>query len=185
VESTEAVARLKALEEERKIARVLVADDPRTPYLLLAEDLPLLEALHAGRLPPDWHPLETKVEEEMTLLAPLEIVSSSGRASSLFDFEYLWEVYKPPEQRRWGYYTLPILYQERLVARTDLKLDRPTGTLMVKGFWLEQHTVISDEFISALARAFARFMRFTAAGKLDGDLLRPQDLREGLQQLLA
>ena len=110
---------------EGKIARVVLAEDPKILGFLLAEDLPLLETLHVGRLPEAWQPLETTTEEEMILRAPLERVSAHGRALSLFDFEYLWEVYKPPEQRRWGFYTLPILSQERLVARTDLKLERP------------------------------------------------------------
>ena len=120
----------------------------------------------------------------MTFLAPLEEVSARGRALPLFDFEYLWEVYKPPEQRRWGYYTLPILYQDRLVARTDLKLERATKTLVVKGFWLENHAVLTGQFMTALARAFQRFMRFIEAETLDGTGLSPTDLREGVEKLL-
>ena len=143
VASAEAVARVEALEGEGKIARVLVGDDPRMSYLLPAEDLPLLEQILAGRLPEEWQPMESVSQEEMTFLAPLEIVSARGRARELFNFEYLWEVYKPQEQRRWGYYTLPILYRERLVARSDLKLDRDTSTLVVKGFWLEEHAVVT------------------------------------------
>ncbi|MGO8949318.1 MAG: DNA glycosylase AlkZ-like family protein, partial [Ktedonobacterales bacterium] len=175
VGSAEAAARLEALLSEGKIARVFVEEEPEAPYLLLSEDLPLLEQLHAGRLPQDWQPLETTTDEEMTFLAPLEIVSTRGRALPLFDFDYLWEVYKPAEQRRWGYYTLPILYKERLVARTDLKLERTTNTLVVKGFWLEHHAVITDEFVIALARAFERFMRFTEAKELDCAVLGLED----------
>ena len=125
VDMAEASARIGALTEEGKLTRVLVEEDPKAPCYLLTDDFPLLEQLHAGHMPEEWQPLETTTEEEMTLLAPLEVVTARGRALPLFDFEYLWEVYKPPEQRRWGYYTLPILSQERLVARTDLKLERP------------------------------------------------------------
>jgi uncharacterized protein YcaQ len=49
-------------------------------------------------------------------LAPLDIVSARGRAQQLFDFEYVWEVYKPAHRRRWGYYVLPILWGYRLAA---------------------------------------------------------------------
>ncbi len=103
----------------------------------LAEDLPLLETLEAGKIPEAWRPLGPTTEEEAVFLAPLDIVSARGRAAQLFDFDYVWEVYKPVEKRRWGYYTLPILWGDRLVARLDPKLDRKTGTLEIKGFWLE------------------------------------------------
>jgi uncharacterized protein YcaQ len=100
------------------------------------------------------------------------------------DFEYLWEVYKPQEKRRWGYYTLPILYQDRLVARTDLKLERASSLLVVKGFWLEHHAVIDDQFITALSRAFKRFMRFIDAHELDSRAIGSTGIREGVQKLL-
>jgi uncharacterized protein len=184
VEMAEASARLEALVGAGTIAAVRLEAAAKTPCYLLADDLPVLEQVHAGHLPEAWQPLETSTDEEMTFLAPLEDVSARGRALPLFDFEYLWEVYKPPEQRRWGYYTLPILYQDRLVARTDLKLERATKTLAVKGFWLEHHAVLTGQFMTALARAFQRFMRFIEADTLDGTGLSPTDLREGVEKLL-
>jgi uncharacterized protein YcaQ len=164
---------------------VSLEDDHRTPRYISADDLPLLETLHAGSIPSEWEPLDTSTEEEMVFLAPLEIASARGRALPLFGFEYLWEVYKPPEKRRWGYYTLPILYQDRLVARFDPKLDRDSGTLLVKGFWLEEHTSIDERFVAALARAFNRFLRFTGAGDLDVAALHPAEIREGVQAALT
>jgi uncharacterized protein YcaQ len=185
VETAEAAARLEMLVAAGAIARVLLEDAPKTPHFVLAGDLPLLERLEAGGAPDGWQPLVTTTEEEMVFLAPLEIVSARGRALSLFDFEYLWEVYKPLEQRRWGYYTLPILYQDRLVARADLKLERATSTLVVKGFWLESHTVIDDQFVAALARGFRRFMRFVGADALDAAALGPAGLRAGIESRLS
>ncbi|MFM8320284.1 MAG: DNA glycosylase AlkZ-like family protein, partial [Chloroflexota bacterium] len=93
-------------------------------YYALAEDLPLLEMLARGEIPPAWAPLEHTTLEEAVFLAPLEIASARGRAKKLFDFDYVWEVYKPAGQRRWGYYTLPILYGDRLAARADVRLER-------------------------------------------------------------
>ena len=174
VEAAEASARLDALLAQGKIVPVVLQEDFKTPRFILAEDLPLIEKLHAGQLPEAWQPLDTSTNDEMTFLAPLEIVSTRGRALPLFEFDYLWEVYKPEEKRRWGYYTLPILYRDRLVARTDLKLERKTSTLVVKGFWLEKHAVINDQLIVALARAFKRFMRFIDAEELDGAALQPR-----------
>ncbi len=89
----------------------------------------------------------------------------------------MWEVYKPQEKRRWGYYTLPILYQDTLVARTDLRLERDTKTLVVKGFWLENRIEASTPFITALVHAFKRFMQFVEAEQLDDTALREVTLR--------
>lgn len=184
VSAGEASARLETLLKEGKIVPVVLQEEPKTQRFLLAEDIPLLESLHMGTLPAAWQPLTTSTQDEMTFLAPLDIVSTRGRSFPLFNFEYVWEVYKPPAKRRWGYYTLPILYQDTLVARTDLRLERDTKTLVVKGFWLENHVEASAPFITALVHAFKRFMQFVEAEQLDGSALFPISLREKVEQLL-
>ena len=137
-------------------------------YLVLGADLPLIDSLEAGKVPRSWKPLDVTTLDEVTLLAPLDIVSARGRALKLFDFEYLWEVYKPLHQRRWGYYTLPILYGDRLVARFDPKLDRTTNTLLINGLWLETAGSAEDPaFVSALARGLQRFRQFLHARQID------------------
>ena len=50
---------------------------------------------------------------------------------SLFDFEYILEMYKPSEKRRWGYFALPVLHHDRLVGKLDAKADRRAGTLTI------------------------------------------------------
>lgn len=184
VDAAEASLRLDTLLAAGRIVPVTLEHDPRTPRYALADDLPLLETLHTGALPDEWRPVATTTEEEMTFLAPLEIVTARGRALPLFGFEYLWEVYKPQEKRRWGYYTLPILYGDTLVARADLKLEREWGTLVVRGFWLEDGVTLDDAFVLALARAFRRFMRFAGADELDCAAIAPADLRVRVQRIL-
>jgi len=106
----------------------LRVEGSKDTWYVLAEDLARLDELEAGRIPQEWQPLETTSLEEAVPLAPLDIVSARGRAKWLFDFDYIWEVYKPAHLRRWGYYTLPILYGDRLVARIDARLERPAQT---------------------------------------------------------
>ncbi len=150
----------------------------RKAYHILASDLPLIEALLAGRTPAEWTPLGPDTLEEVTFLAPLDPVSARGRALQFFDFHYTWEVYTPAEKRRWGYYTLPILWGDRLVARADMKFDRGSGALIVLGFWLEDPaTGKDDDFGVALGRGLARLQRFLGARRLDAKSILPLVLR--------
>jgi len=150
---------------------------------VMSTDMPILSTLEAGSIPDVWRPPTTTTDDEVVFLAPLDIVSTRGRASQLFDFEYLWEVYKPAAKRRWGYYTLPILYGDRLVARLDPKLDRATATLLINGFWLEEYAPVEDPmFAAALARGLIRFAEFLEAPRVDISVMEPAALREQVRE---
>lgn len=147
----------------------------------LGSDVETLQTLKAGRIPEAWTPLETTTTEEVVFLAPLDHVSARGRAKTLFEFDYVWEVYKPEAQRKFGYYVLPILWGDRLVGRFDSKLDRTTNTFVILGLWLETEALGKNEaFVEALERGFARFVAFLGADKLDTSALRDPLLRERL-----
>ena len=148
-------------------------------HYALGSDAEVLRELSAGRVSKDWTPIETTTTDEVVFLAPLEHVSARGRAKDLFGFDYIWEVYKPEQQRRFGYYTLPMLWGDRLVARFDSKLDRTTNTFVILGLWLEEEALGADEaFAQALACGFARFVRFLGANKLDATAIRELLLRQ-------
>lgn len=157
----------------------------RETYLVLGEDVAKLDTLEKGKSPRDWKPRQTSTLEEVTFLSPLDIVSARGRAKKLFDFEYKWEVYTPAEKRRWGYYVLPILYGDDLVARLDPRLDRKTMTLEILGFWFEDDAPVKDiAFADALARGLVRFARFLEAKKVTMQAMRPASLRSHVQSRL-
>ena len=118
-------------------------------------------------------------------MAPLDIVSARGRAKKLFDFDYIWEVYVPAPKRRWGYYVLPILYGDDLVARLDPKLDRTTMTLELKGFWHEDDAPVKDPaFADALANGLVRFAKFVGARKITTGSIHPIGLRRQVETTL-
>ncbi len=145
----------------------------------LGSDAEVLHDLMAGRVPAAWAPLETTTTDEVVFLAPLDQVSARGRAKRVFGFDYVWEVYKPAHQRKFGYYALPMLWGDRLVGRFDSKLDRTTNTFVILGLWLEDQALGSDEaFAEALARGFARFVTFLGASRFDAAAIREPLLRQ-------
>lgn len=153
----------------------------RVPQMALGADRVILEELLGGCAPAAWAPLALTTLEEATFLSPLDPVSARGRAKPLFDFDYVWEVYKPAHQRRWGYYTLPVLWGDRLVARFDSRLDRSTHTLVLNGLWLEDERLARDDaFVDAMARGMRRFARFLDGRHVDASAVTQPRLRRRL-----
>ena len=113
----------------------------------------------------------TKTVEETTkwlqnrvqphILSPFDnLVSCRGRLRKLFDFEYKLESYLSPTKRRYGYFCLPILWDERFVGRLDSKTDRKQKAFIVRKLMFEPDFKNYDGFLPALAeklRAFAAF----------------------------
>ena len=95
----------------------------------------------AGRPAKAWLHAEAVVPRRIraaAILTPFDpVVWFRDRAERLFDFEYRIEIYTPAAQRRFGYYSLPVLIDDDVVGRVDLKADRAASTLRVQSAWWE------------------------------------------------
>ena len=95
-----------------------------------------------------------------TLLSPFDnLLWDRPFARRALGFDHLIEVYKPAPQRRYGYYVLPLLWRDRIVARADLKTERREGALVVKAFHVETGVRRSAALDDAFERALDRLRR--------------------------
>lgn len=144
---------------EKSVIPVMILGE-RSTYYYAADDHDDLVTVSQGDVPALWKPLGATTLEEVTFLSPLDMVSARGRAKKIFNFDYVWEIYKPEKQRAFGPYTLPILYGDQLVGRMDGRADRKNGEFIVNGRWLEDGFTPTPEFEIAYEAGSSRLRNF-------------------------
>jgi uncharacterized protein YcaQ len=159
IQSKSRKAALERLLAGEKIERARV-EGFAEPFYFRSQDKPLLKRLSKLREP---HP-------EAIIMAPLDNLLWDRRLlQQMFGFEYRWEVYVPPEKRRYGYYVLPILYGDRFIARFEPGKPKKGGALTIKNWWWEPETALSDEMKFSLVQCFRHFLGYLGASRLELD----------------
>ena len=129
------------------------------PWYVHTADLPLIDRL-AAEGGDEWGP-------RTTLLSPFDnLICDRKRTKLLWDFEFTIEIYVPKEKRRWGYYVLPILHNDRLIGRVDPTMDRATGRLVINAIHAEAGVPHLGRAGGAVARAITELGRFLGAREI-------------------
>lgn len=180
VDRAEATARTGQL-VANGLAITVAINGVRGQHLALATARSQLDALLADEIPIEWQPAPAAKHPTAFLLSPLDRIVRRARAKTFFGFDHLWEIYKPAEKRRWGPFTMPILYDDALVGRVDPQMDRKTGTLHLNGIWLETPDLADDPlFITALTEVLQDLAQFLAAERIEPGASDPDGLAQQL-----
>ena len=129
----------------------------RGKRFVLEEEVELLER------PPEPPP-------SVAFLPPFDaLVWDRPLLGSLFEFDYVWDLFHPPEKRRWGWYVLPVLFRDRLVGRIEPRIDRDRGRVEVIGLWWEGGFAPrqAEGFVDAMRDALRAYLRFAGASRIE------------------
>lgn len=130
----------------------------REPLYCLRQDEPLLERAVSAE----------KFRPRAELLAPLDCMLWDRKLiRTLFDFDYTWEIYTPREKRKYGYYTLPLLYGERFIGRVEAVADREKGVLQARRIWMEEGVKVDERLRRVVEACFRRFAAFNGCAALE------------------
>ncbi|MGD9487339.1 MAG: winged helix-turn-helix domain-containing protein [Calditrichaceae bacterium] len=117
------------------------------------------------------------------LLSPFDnLIIQRDRLKSLFGFDYTLECYLPEKKRKFGYFTLPILFGERFVARLDPKADRKKKTLLIQNLVFEPHFNEYDKFFAVFANKLAEFARFNVCESIQFEKVSPAKIKTSLNR---
>jgi uncharacterized protein YcaQ len=151
-------AGIAALQDKGLVRSIKVDTLPNFDLYARTEDLTSLETLPDGEIN----------NGKAAFIAPLDnLIWNRKLIEELFGFAYTWEVYKPKAKREYGYYVLPVLYQDQFIARVDMKLDRKTNILMLINWWWEEGVKRTSEMEAAIHDAFKDFLAYLGGDQIE------------------
>jgi uncharacterized protein YcaQ len=144
------------LVEEGALVAVEI-DGLRPKRFVLREEVELLGA------PPEPPPT-------VSFLSPFDpLVWDRGLLDSLFGFQYVWDLFFPPEKRAFGWYVLPVLFRDRFVGRIEPQIELDEDRVRVIDFWWEDGFAPrrADGFVDAMREALQAYLEFAGVSRLD------------------
>jgi uncharacterized protein len=106
----------------------------------------------------------------VAFLSPFDpLIWDRALLGSLFEFDYVWDLFHPPAKRRFGWYVLPVSFRDRFVGRIEPRIDRAGGRIEVLGLWWEEGFAPrrAAGFVDAMREALRAYLRFAGAVRLE------------------
>lgn len=156
---------LKEMLQHQELIQVIVNDDK---YYMLPDAGRLLE-------------LDYKLNR-VKILSPFDnLLIQRKRMKNLFDFDYQIECYTPAAKRKFGYFSLPILWNDQLVGRMDCKTDSKTKTLHINYLAFENGFKLSDEFNFSFKNELKAFCLFNKCTSTKLHKITPTSFQKGMK----
>jgi len=133
--------------------------------------------------------LEAKINrpaKNVRLLSPFDnAIIHRDRVRQIFDFDYKLECYTPKGKRKFGYFCLPVLYQDRLVGRVDCKAHRKNGDFELINLYLECKNMDLNSFVPDFIRVILRFAKFNNCQSIRLSNISPKKLTSRIRSELS
>ena len=128
---------------------------------------------------------KSRARSKLKILSPFDnLLIQRQRMQALFNFDYQIECYVPEAKRQHGYFSLPILWRGKLVARMDCKADRKSSVLNIRHLAVENGLTKTDAFFIDLYKELTTFARFNNCSDLRLHKTTPANLKSGLQSVI-
>ncbi len=162
---------LKVMTDSGEICPVSVENVPGKTYFMSSD---LLN-----------QPVCNEPSREIHILSPFDnLIILRDRVRRLFDYAYLLECYVPADKRRYGYFTLSVLFGDEFVARLDPKVHRNTGEFEVRVLIFEPDFKPGTEYIEKFAKKLRHFARFNGCRKITLGTVKPRGSKGELVRAL-
>lgn len=139
-----------------KLLPLGIEELPGRVFFIQDQDVPLLQDVRKD------HP----APQRAALVAPLDnLLWHRKLVRWVFDFDYVWEVYKPQQDREYGYYVLPLLFGDRFVARIEPVYEAENRRLVIKGCWWEEN-MAEEGMVEAFRACMRDFMGYLGAEEI-------------------
>jgi len=157
----------EALINDGEITEVII-EGINTKFYIQTGDIPVINEVKQ----------DINIKPRCEFIAPLDpFMWDRKLIKSLFDYHYSWEIYTPPNNRKYGAYVLPILNGDQFIGRIEMINKRDAKTLIIKNIWYEDSVKKTKKLDAAINACIKRFVSFNdcitmQTGDADSNVIR-------------